>query len=120
VKELSLRYARMLGLPVVMANKCGPWVSPMPGIPFHVERSSFPGLSAVADSDGTLKAQLGDGEGVIVEDVRLDPSRKIHTGAARLRPMGLERPIWLLVAAADCLPGDGSLWASVVLTQRGA
>jgi len=78
VKELSLRYARMLGLPVVMANKCGPWVSPMPGIPFHVERSSFPGLSAVADSDGTLKAQLGDGEGVIVEDVRLDPSRKIY------------------------------------------
>jgi N-carbamoylputrescine amidase len=44
--------------------------------------SFFPGFSAIADSDGTLKAQLGNEEAVIVEDVILDPSRKTHSKPA--------------------------------------
>jgi N-carbamoylputrescine amidase len=77
-RECTQRSARLLGVPAIMANKCGPWQTLLPG-PFPPQDSSFPGLSAIADSDGTVKAQLGDEEGIIVEDVTLDPSRKTHT-----------------------------------------
>lgn len=77
-RECAQRSARLLGVPAIMANKCGSWQTPLPG-PFPPQDSSFPGLSAIADSDGTGKAQLSDKEGVIVEDVTLDPSRKTHT-----------------------------------------
>jgi len=93
----------------------------MPGIPFHVERSSFLGLSAVADSDGTLKAQLGDGEGVMVEDVRLDPSRKTHTvpqGYGRWAwrdPYGF---LWLLRIASPVTEAFGRLWYSLSVERR--
>jgi N-carbamoylputrescine amidase len=78
VREVSLSMARSLGVPVVMANKCGPWRTAVPVLPFPFMYmdSSFPGLSAVVDSDGTVKRQLRDEEDVIVEDVMLDPSRK--------------------------------------------
>ncbi len=72
-------YASMLGVPAVYVNKSGPWVTTLPFMPLLTQRSSFPGLSTIADSDGTVKAQLGNEEGVIVEEVTLDPSRK--TGA---------------------------------------
>jgi N-carbamoylputrescine amidase len=78
VGECAQRSARLLGVPAIMVNKCGPWQTLLPG-PFTAQDSSFPGLSAIADSDGTVKAQLGDKEGIIVEDVTLDPSRKTHT-----------------------------------------
>lgn len=78
IREGAGRMARLLGVPVVMANKCGRWQSPMPGIPFWWQDSRFPGLSTIVDSDGTVIAQLGDEEKVIVGDVRLDPARKIH------------------------------------------
>jgi N-carbamoylputrescine amidase len=77
-RECAQRSARLLGVPAIMANKCGPWQTPLPK-PFPPQDSSFPGLSAIADSDGTVKAQLSDKEGIIVEDVTLDPSRKTHT-----------------------------------------
>jgi len=81
LKELSHRYARLVGVPVVMVNKCGTWQSPVP-LPWALlggkQKSNFPGLSAIVDSDGTVKAQLGREEAVIVEDVTLDPSRKTH------------------------------------------
>lgn len=67
LREVSGRYARQLGIPVVMANKCGPW-------PW--QDSTFPGLSSIVDSDGTLRAQLDDEEGVIMADVTLDSHRK--------------------------------------------
>lgn len=76
-RECTQRSARLLGVPAIMANKCGPWQTPLPR-PFPPQNSSFPGLSAIADSDGTVKAQLGNKEGVIVKDVTLDPSRKTH------------------------------------------
>jgi N-carbamoylputrescine amidase len=76
LKNLPSYYANMLGIPVVFINKCGPWVSPIPFMPFLTQKSSFPGFSAIVDSDGSVKAQLGGEEGVIVEEVTLDPSRK--------------------------------------------
>jgi N-carbamoylputrescine amidase len=76
LRDLAAFYAGHLGIPAVMANKCGPWESPLPGLPFLPQNSYFPGLSAIADSDGTVKAQLGDGAGVLIEDVLLDPARK--------------------------------------------
>jgi len=79
LKKLATYYAAMLGIPAVFINKCGPWTSPIPGLPFLTQTSSFPGLSAIVDSDATVKAQLGDEEGVIVEEVTLDPSRKTST-----------------------------------------
>ncbi len=76
LRELAPHYARLLGVPVVMVNKSGPWVSPIPGLPFLTQRSRFPGYTCIADSDGSVRAQLGDEEGVVVEEVRLDPSRR--------------------------------------------
>jgi N-carbamoylputrescine amidase len=69
-------YAQALGVPIVMANRCGPLVTSLPA-GFPAQNSRFPGFSAVADSDGTLKAQLGAEEGVVVADVVIDPARKV-------------------------------------------
>jgi N-carbamoylputrescine amidase len=76
LRDLASVYASLLGIPVLKVNKCGPWESPLPGLPFLPQRSYFPGLSTIADSDGSVKAQLEDAAGVIVEDVLLDPARK--------------------------------------------
>ncbi len=38
--------------------------------------SKFPGKSAIADSDGKIKAKMGSDEGILVKDVRLDSSLK--------------------------------------------
>lgn len=76
---LASHYALLLGIPVIMVNKCGPWKTPLPGLPFATQESTFPGLSTIVDSDGTLRAQMPDIEGIIVEEVRLDPSRKALT-----------------------------------------
>jgi N-carbamoylputrescine amidase len=78
LKELTHKYAELFGVPVVMINKSGSWRSPIPFLPFLTQVSSFPGLSSIADSDGTVKAQLGSEEGVIVEEVTLDPTRKTN------------------------------------------
>lgn len=78
VGQVARRTALQLGVPVVMVNKCGRWQSPLPGTPFFRQDPRFPGLSNIVDSDGTVKAQLGDEEAVIVEDVTLDPSRRTH------------------------------------------
>lgn len=79
LEKIAPLYASMLGVPVVLANKCGPWESSIPGPQLvKVAGSVFPGLSVIIDSDGSAKAQLGDEEGVIVADVTLDSSRKRH------------------------------------------
>jgi N-carbamoylputrescine amidase len=79
LKNMPSYYAGMLGIPVMLINKCGPWESPIPFMPFLTQKSSFPGFSAIADSDGKIVVQLGEEEGVIVADVTLDPSRKTTT-----------------------------------------
>jgi N-carbamoylputrescine amidase len=75
LKGSTTYYAKALGVPVVMANRCGPLITPLPG-GLPSQDTCFPGLSAIADSDGQLKAQLGADEGVICAEVVLDPERK--------------------------------------------
>lgn len=71
-------FAKTLGVPVIMANRVGPLETELPGnLPYL--KSSFPGLSSIVDSDGTVKAELGEEEGVIVADVCLMPTAK-HEG----------------------------------------
>ena len=78
LKEVSYGMANALGVPVVMVNKSGRWQTPIPLFPFPFLKmdSTFPGFSAIVDSDGTIKSQLGPEEAIIVEDVTLDPSLK--------------------------------------------
>ena len=76
IGKFSLIYANMLGIPVIFCNQSGKFVSPVPGLPFLKQDSYFDGRSSIVDSDGTVKAQLGIEEGVIVEDVILDPALK--------------------------------------------
>jgi len=90
--KLAKYYADMLGIPVVMINKCGEWRSPIPFMPFLTQESSFPGLSTIVDSDGTLKAQLGNDEGVIVGEVTLDPTRKKNVKPPRYGRWAMKTP----------------------------
>lgn len=83
LKELAGFYARMLGVPVVSSNKCGEWSSPLPLLPFLAQESRFTGFTTIADSDGSIKAQLEKEEGVIVAEVALDPARRPGTPPAR-------------------------------------
>jgi N-carbamoylputrescine amidase len=106
--DLALHYARLLGIPAVVCNKSGPWRSPYPGVPFYKSNSSFPGFSTIADSDGVIKARLGNEERVIVEEVTLDPTRKI-----RKSPRGYGR--WALAGpwfrnAVMVIEALGRLW----------
>jgi len=82
LKGLAGFYAGMLGIPVVSSNKCGEWHSSLPLLPFLAQESSFTGFTTIADSDGSIKAQLGKEEGVVVESVTLDPARKATTPPA--------------------------------------
>lgn len=86
--------AKQLGVPVIMANKTGPWETPLP-VWLPKVRSSFPGFSCIADSDGTEKARLEDEEGVIVAEVSLDPARKhlqLPPDADKYRPWVMPVP----------------------------
>jgi N-carbamoylputrescine amidase len=75
VRRVAPFYARALGVPVVLANRCGPLHTPLPAGMGELD-SCFPGLSCIVDGDGAVKARLGAAEGVIVADVRLDPALK--------------------------------------------
>jgi len=66
--------AKALGVPVITANRTGALETELPGgLPYL--KSSFPGLSSITDSDGTIKAELGDEEETIVADVTLGAPR---------------------------------------------
>ena len=76
LRDGTAETARLMGIPVVMANKVGRLVTQVPA-GFPAQDVEFPGFSAVADSDGRLLGQLPSGqEGVVVGEVTLDPSRK--------------------------------------------
>jgi hypothetical protein len=51
LKSLAPYYAGLLGIPAVMANKCGPWISTVPGFSSLKQEPKFAGLSAIVDSD---------------------------------------------------------------------
>lgn len=75
LKDIPTHYAKALGVPVAMANKCGPLVTPLPGI-LPSQRTRFPGLSTVVDSDATRKSALNDEVGMAIAQVSLGPSQR--------------------------------------------
>src|SRR5215467_9504499 len=70
--RLALWYAKKLGIPVAMVNKVGRSYKPPP----NEIKGFFPGLSAIVDSDGSVRQSMDDKEGIGIADVSLDPSRK--------------------------------------------
>ena len=78
-KGLAPLYARLLGVPAVFVNKVGSYASPAPRAWLPASTGmTLPGHATIADSDGAVKAQLDDSEGVVVASVTLDPSRKVR------------------------------------------
>lgn len=68
-------FAATLGVPAVMANKAGPWKSPLPFI-FPEEDTVFCGLSGIFDAEGKALKRLDETEGVAVQSVVIDPVRE--------------------------------------------
>lgn len=93
IAHIAPRYAAALGVPVVLANRTGRIQTPLPGAHEDFD-SSFPGLSQIVDSDGRVLAKLGNEEGVIVAEVRLDPSRKKISHPRRYQQMWALRVPW--------------------------
>ena len=114
--ELAPAYARLLGVPSILCDQCGQWQSPYPGIPFYKSDSSFVGLSTIADSDGAIKAQLGNEERVIVEEVTLNPARKIRKPPRCYGRWALEGP-WFRNAVIG-VEALGRLWYTLSLQRK--
>jgi N-carbamoylputrescine amidase len=84
-RELAKGYAQLfvslLGVPAIFVNQVGPISRGWEGVWGRLldpEVYGYAGSSTIADSDGQVKAQMGQEEGVIVADVLLDPSRKVR------------------------------------------
>ena len=78
---LAPTYARLLGVPAVLVNRCGPCGGPTP--PGLVAKLLpppsdyvYPGLSTIADAGGEVLAQLAGDEDFVVAEVHLDPARR--------------------------------------------
>lgn len=70
--RLATWYAKKVGIPVALVNKVGRSDKP----PLNEIKSFYPGLSAIVDSDGTVRESMDNKEGIGIADVTLDPSRK--------------------------------------------
>jgi len=70
--RLATWYAKKVGIPVALVNKVGRSDRPPP----NEIKSFYPGLSAIVDSDGTVKQSMDSQEDIGIADVTLDPSRK--------------------------------------------
>ncbi len=116
LRELAACHARLLGVPAIMCNKSGPFRTGYPGIPFYQSNSSFPGLSTIADSDGSIKAQLGDEEGIIVKEVTFDPDRKIQKPPRRYGRWALKGP-WFR-GSVIVVETVGRLWYTLSLERK--
>ncbi|MHA1580360.1 MAG: hypothetical protein ACTSUQ_12135 [Candidatus Freyarchaeota archaeon] len=78
MKELSVIYAKALGIPVIFVNPISVFKK-MPGVLGSLmkpELFTLKGLSRIVDSNGRLRRELGEEEGVLVETVVLDPDSK--------------------------------------------
>ena len=70
--HLASWYASRLGVPVAMVNKVGRSYKPPP----NEIKGFFPGLSAIVDSDGTVRQSMDAKEGIGIADVTMDPRHK--------------------------------------------
>jgi N-carbamoylputrescine amidase len=71
-------YAEEFGIPAVMVNKAAgeDSSSPVPWVPLVRLRFHLVGQSTICDAEGKVCEQLGEGEGVVMAEVVLDPQRK--------------------------------------------
>lgn len=78
LSQAAKRYAKAFGVPVVMANKGSDEVvhSRVPLIPSLTIEWTFEGHSTIVDHRGEELAVQRRGQGVLVEDVVLDPAHK--------------------------------------------
>lgn len=74
-RHAASKYSALLGIPAVMANKCGPWQTTLPGW-LPAEDSWFYGQSEISDSDGSSLQEKDDQPGVVCAEVVLNPARK--------------------------------------------
>ena len=93
LRKLPVYYANILGVPVVFINKTGPFVSPVPGMPFYPQNSHFPGESTIADSDGSILVRLGADEGIAVADVHLEEALKARSAPPCYGRWSMEIPV---------------------------
>ena len=97
VQGIARQYAKVLGVPAVMANRTGSLHTSLPGGAGDLV-SSFPGLSMIVNSDGSVKGALGEQEGIIVADVQLDPDRKAKAAPPRFgRRWGVPVPWYAFI-----------------------
>jgi N-carbamoylputrescine amidase len=76
LKRLVPLYGRALGVPVVMANRCGRLVTMLPG-GFPPQDTFFAGQTAIADGSGNVAERLDQEEGLIVADVSYGAPEKL-------------------------------------------
>jgi N-carbamoylputrescine amidase len=105
---------------VVMANRTGPIHTSLPGGAGELV-SSFPGLSTIANSNGAVKAALGEEEGVIVADVELDPDRKATAAPPRFgRRWGVPVPWYAFIWPMTQRQGERAYTRSAERKARAA
>lgn len=108
METLPVRYASHFGLPVVLANQCGPWDSPLPPpMGSMVKTDRFLGRSAIVSATGVRLRSLGEEEeGVIVDTVELRPAhyqsdeRKVAQAQGRWGWSSLGEPAFATAAFA--------------------
>ena len=93
LKEWRGLYGDVLGVPALMANRVGILETELPGMLPYL-KSSFPGLSFIANADDLLLSELGDAEGIIVENIELNPSKKRSAAPKRYGKMWAKPVPW--------------------------
>jgi len=69
-KHLAYDYSKCLGIPVILANKCGKYES-------QAFISEFLGYSTIVDNNGIVKGKLNSEEGIIVADITIGQNKNL-------------------------------------------
>jgi len=64
-----VRYAAILGVPVISSNKCGSFSSPLPGLPGITGNAEFVNIAMIVDPQNKRTSGVFENEGILVEEV---------------------------------------------------
>jgi N-carbamoylputrescine amidase len=84
-REAPVRYAAILGVPVISSNKCGGFSSPLPGLPGLTGNAEFVNIAMIVDPQKNKITDIFKNEGVLVEEVLAGGGR---TPEAETVPVG--------------------------------
>jgi N-carbamoylputrescine amidase len=84
-------YSGFLPVPILISNKTGTFISPIPQMPLLRANAPFVGRSAIVDRTGRVLSTLKEGPGVLVEEVELG-----YPEASRISKDNLPKGRWLL------------------------